>query len=445
MTLPLTDAQRISHQLVEEFLDRAMATTNLKAYRLNRHYFTPLDSGATVLASPCARGSPTLNSPRIFPAWWEEACDQLAEITEHNQCRAVAAQELQPIQRLEQRIMQSPDPIEVLWFLKLLSEFVFEGSKGIFFRGLARLRILLPELNRFFLDLKLSDDPDEGPELTEEAIQNIFQFFEGQYHYPPGLLSVEGVSSLPDLVEELLDAPEGTMRGWVVWNDRVSRNDDPHVTPVFVIKVCGKLHVFLFDSLGHEFAKERAKRRISPALETLIARFRDIPELVSRLAIYSYKSARQRSDYGCSIFSILDLKNLLERHSSGGETIVDFYAAQESFRWPRLAIHELERNTALPVFEIDLLPPEMMKVTESLARIDQYVQEPPTLRDSPVFERLSPSLETCYSKQDLSSLKASIVAISRFNAKNRARNLYMLQKRLSFIVYLLISHFKTSS
>jgi len=133
-----------------------------------------------------------------------------------------------------------------------------------------------------------------------------------------------------------------------------------------------------------------------------------------------------------------DLKNLCERHIRGSGNIVDFYATQSSEHQPRRLNEDLGVSGGLSVFEIDTLPPEMMKVTQSVKKIFSYQKAPPVLNlPIPQFTRFSFDGKTYDTLQDLEALNRSVTEITRTTPDGGAVNLYIEQKRFSDIVYLI--------
>jgi hypothetical protein len=321
--------------------------------------------------------------------------------------------------------------------LKLLSAFPIYDSKRIFFKVLTALRSLKPEINRFFNDI-FSDDPDEGPSLSSEAINLMFRFYEEEYHFPSGILSCEKLSDLPRLVDQMVDGAPRQIRGWIICNDQ--EDFDHHVVPVFAVNYNNKTHIFIFDSLGHIIGDDSEGPYFSCSWHSLINHLRQRECLRDRVAVYSYKIKRQNSEIGCATFSLLDLKNLCERHFSGAENIVDFFASQDPGFQPRPLSGDLKIEPALPIYEIQTLPPEMMKVTQSLRKISAYRQSPPILHSSPEFLRSTCNGDIYRKSQDLDALHRRITEIERIDPKGSSVNLYVDQKRFADVVYL-ISHY----
>jgi hypothetical protein len=377
---------------------------------------------------------------RDRPEWWNATHRTLQSMAIANQEEPVDPRHFESIRAVASTLKT---PVEMFWFLKLSSEFIFQGTTDLFFPVLRNLLDSSPALTPYFYELPDSE-PGDGPVFTGPAIAQIFRFFEEQYKFPPGVLSTQPLSKLPELIEEMMSGANNTARGFAVQNDLFS--EDPHIVPVFATKTGGKTHVFIFDSLGHSIEKERRFTQISASLEELIKHFRDSTDLFEQFAIYSYQNKRQRSAMGCGVFTVLDLKNLLERHLHEPGNIVTFYDSQAPDHQPRLIIQELTDGTSLPVYEIDTIPPEMIKVTQSLSTVRSYRESPPVLDPAQI-----PFFKRCVAKswqkeelvpQDLATASHSINQIIRVDQKGTSQNLYITQKRLSLIVCLLAPYFK---
>jgi len=422
-------------QIVSGIVDRAFSQVELNAYHRRQHVHLTPQRGLKAMTRPVPTTPSKMVYPTNRPNWWDSTHRLLNLLTVSNQEEPISEADLDKIRQVASHVIQVGDPVQSLLFLKLLSDFIVFGAKGIFFEVLNSLRSVHPDIDIYFKDVDV-DEPDEGPVFTPEAIDRIFQFFEEEYQYPAGILSAQDLSALPGLVEEMIESEDGSIRGWVVYNDQMV--EDPHVVPVFAIRKEGTTHVFIFDSVGHTFSPEKADLKTSASLEALIAHFQDKPD---QLAIYSYQIRRQNSDLGCSTFAILDLKNLLERHLSGPGDIVDFYASQKGNLKPKLGNPTLALDSRLPIFEISTLPPEMMKVTQSFGRIRQYSKESPVDDHVPSVMRFSSSWQTFRKPQTFADLDSTVSEIARTAPDGSVKNLYVDSKRLKFIVYLLGLHF----
>jgi hypothetical protein len=296
-----------------------------------------------------------------------------------------------------------------------------------------------PELKIYFRDIH-TDDPADGVGLTAHALDTQFKFFEEIYQMPLDALHTLPVSNLCQQIERLMqDDCEMPPTGFAIYND--IDEIDLHYVPVFIIKDHRKVHVFIFDSKGHVALKDPQKREISVALSTLIDHFRHIDD-PERLAIYSYQIKRQNSAVGCATFTVLDLKNLIERSYRSHESLLNFYSIGTNR--PRLITQELENDASLIIYELSTLPPEMMKVTQSFRKLMEYKQHPPALPQNqiPEFNRFTTAGTVEQKLQDFQNMNVSIEEIRRVFQDGSERNLYIEQKRLSDITNLLAYHFQ---
>jgi len=361
-----------------------------------------------------------------------------------NRENPVGRDALRAVEKMAGDVVQEADSRGMLLFLKLLSQFYFHGAKQIFFRVLNELRALEPGLAPYFKDV-VTDEDDEGPILTPLAIGEIFKVFESEFGYPSGLLDTAAISELPLCIDSMIHrGPNGMIRGWIVHNDRIK--EDPHVVPVFAIKTEGRTHVFIFDSLGHTIPEDGSESpAISAALEEMIAHFSDSEKIDRHLAVYSYKLKRQNGwTLDCVTFSMLDLKHLMERHLRGAGNLVEFYSEQEEDHQPRLVSNCLKGTGLLPVFELDTLPPEMMKGTQSLRAIKDYGRDAPVItpRHVPSFERYSPSWQVVQKEQTVGHLLDTANQFERMSLDERPMNLYVQKKRFAYTVYLIGNYLK---
>ncbi len=308
---------------------------------------------------------------------------------------------------------------------------------------LKELRKIAPEINRYFTDIEFKEVKDEGPVLSAEGIRMLLRAEEGAFGHPAGMLSVADVSALPDLIEGMMNefSSSDMVQGWVVRNDLF--RSDHHIVPVFAVKVKGKTHVFILDSLGHDVSSSLQERQLSFVLEDLIQHFRKKPSIDQRLALYSYKNKRQHAtSLDCVAFSLLDLKNLAERHIRGADNLVIFFEKQSSEHQPRSITSVLTKGSVLPIFEIDILPPELMKVTQSKKQLAAYEINSPALNTSsvPVFQRFNASGQIQQSPQTLEELKIKVSENERVSDE-RAQNLYVTRKRLAQTVHVIARHY----
>ena len=367
------------------------------------------------------------------PSWWNDAYQLIKSAYVSNKEYIIGSDsiEYKSISELGDKLIKENNPIEMLMFLKLLSEKIFFGSNILFFKVLKRLRED-SNINRFFADV--SEEPEkEGPSLSTDGINAMFDFFVEEFHFMRNSLTAQKLSNLHHLVSVALDSPDNSRCGWAIYNDIGDENG--HVVPIFVVKKRGELNLFVFDSLGHIISKGECPKIDSPDIQNLIDNFKEIES--GRLSIYSYKCRRQHCPIGCAIFAIHDLKQLMERDNK--KSIVDFYS-----QFPlRMLNRDLHVNDNLPIYEIEILPPEMMKVSQSIKEIETYISESSAL-SSITSPRSTSSGEIVPKKQDAFSLKESLSKCQCVYSKDVKRNLYFEKKRMTDIVLILSRHFISS-
>jgi hypothetical protein len=367
----------------------------------------------------------------------------LVTMADVNQKSPLPPSEMQPVKQIAQDLTVHRNQKDILMFMKTLSEFVVYETKGIFFGALKDLIQLCPELNYLFLKTE-THDPIEGPSLKPFAINDLCHFYEEEFHFSPGVLSCQPISKLTKLVSEFIRSDTSTMRGFVIHNDYDPF--DGHVVPVFIIKYQGMNHLFIFDSRGHTVSNFPNETVVSRTLDELLEYFYEESEESKKISLYSYQIQRQFSEVGCATFSLLDLKNLYERHAGGFEHIVDFYRSQKEAYRPKSLNDRID--SSVPIYELNVLPPEMMKATQSRSQICHYQDRPPTLNPelTPVFLRSLPAGETCKKVQDLMNLRSAVNDSVRVSpTADRTRNLYVEKKRFSDIVILICRHFVRSA
>jgi hypothetical protein len=99
----------------------------------------------------------------------------------------------------------------------------------------------------------------------------------------------------------------------------------------------------------------------------------------------------------------------------------------------------------IELYEVKSLPPAMMKVTQSLKKINQYCEQSKILGSENAFRphsatRPSPDGGMVTALQNLSDLKATVSQNTIRNSKgNKVQNVYAGKMRFTYIVYLITS------
>ena len=105
----------------------------------------------------------------------------------------------------------------------------------------------------------------------------------------------------------------------------------------------------------------------------------------------------------------------------------------------------LEQDFGLSVFELDTIPPEMMKGTQSHQPLNDFEKDPPVEKTVVRFRRTSFSGETYNEAQNFVFFQKSVSESRRISPNEKPVNLYVDQKRLSFIVHLIGQFFMKES
>jgi len=426
---------------IPSILDRPSTPPDQRIHANIQHTNTISPKRAGALIRPLPISPSRIVYPPKRPDWWDDAHRLLRDLAFRNQENPLGQRDLVEIYKLTDLLIANQNPVELLMFMKLLSEFIVYDSKKLFFKVLVALRSLSPEIDQYFFDID-TDDPSEGPSLSPMAINEMFRFYEEEFHYPVGMFSYQNLSALRRFVDQIIESDSDQIHGCILHNDL--QPDDPHVVPLFALKQNGTTHLFIFDSLGHSISSDQDKTQISAALKFLIESYQNRSDLRGKLELYSYKNKRQNSEVGCVTFSLLDLKNLCERHIHHGLNIIDFYSLQDPEHLPRRVNEELQIGSDVAVYEIDTLPPEMMKVTQSVKKFDYYQRHPPVLSPPiPRFIRYTSGAETVDALQDLEALHKSVDQVIRTTSDGNAVNFYVEQKRFMDIIYLMTRYFNS--
>lgn len=394
--------------------------------------------GQKLLAHPLPHSPSKLAYPEKKPIWYDQMHRLLRDLRANNQDEPLDPMDREEIRDTVARVIETGDDGQALLFLKLLSEYPLYGSQEVFFTVLGALRSHHPDLNAYFKDVDLDED-GLFPSFSIQAIEQVLRFFSAEYHFPPEVWSVATASALPVLVREMIHGPNNTIQAWAVSNDL--KDEDPHVIPVFALKKEGILHLFFFDSVGHTIPGSPQDWRLGGPLLHLLDELQNAPEAYDKLQVYSYGPPRQFAPAGCVTFSLLDLKNLVEMHLKWDDDLVRFYECQSPHLQPFPVNERLRKPYPFPVYEIETLPPQMMKSTQSYTELRKYEERRPTLGSVPMTTRTS-AIGEIYSKpQDFDELRHRVAEAKRMDTRNRSKNLYVEQKSMQFTVYLLGTYF----
>ena len=344
------------------------------------------------------------------------------------------------IQRLQECIDEQniTQPKPLLNLMKLLSERLFCGVERFFYGALNQVRSQWRELDLYMRDVPGQEN--EGPILKPAGVQKIIDFFIGEYNFPREMLSCQYLSSLPGLVRELISSgEEGRAVGWAICSDDES---EKHVVPVFAIYRNGQAHIFVIDSEGHDVYPDQPKYKPFTRLHSSLQLLRRRDNLAGELQLYSFKKRRQTDNVSCTVLSLLDLKSLIELHLDGLD-LIEYYRKHEGGAVapkliPSAAVDE-EGDFGLPFYELSVLPPSMLKATQSYTRLKELQREKCLVDLSYNSVRTTSRGGTIVKNQNIETFFEEIDSYKFYTTEGEARNLYALSKRFSYIIYLIIS------
>ena len=364
---------------------------------------------------------------------WEELKALLELSFETNKSSKVDPACIERIETIIKEISLAGSLPDQIKLLKLFENYTFFFTDKFFTIVLKQIAISYPEIQRYFYREGLYGNPI----ISLEGVSSILHFFELEYKFPEGCLSCQTIANLPKLIEEIMLSTELELtKGFVIQ----SAPHDPHLVPIFITKHGPSVNVLISDSMGHTISMLERNWEMSE-IKAIITTFQHQAKYFENLKIYSYALKRQNDNVSCHIFCTLDLKNLYERQLSTDETIFDFLT---TYSHPRLITPEIVRDCGLLIYEVELLPPEMMKVTQSYTALKTYASHSPKLEGSmtPCFIRKSPEGAQVFSFQTMDVLNRSVMRAKCISPTSREESKYVDKKRWGFIIQILESHFR---
>ncbi len=411
----------------EEYYQESPPGTPLLAHRKVENLTTPVLTPERLSAVKCPL--PDTPPKKILFTGFREIRNDLREL--HNECRWREITNDQ-ITELKEKINSYciNAPKETLLLLKLLSENFFYGIEPIFYAHIEKMRKDLPDLDSYMVLGKKTEI--SGPILKPAGVTKLLEFYEKTYDFPKGALSCQPIFNLPFLLREM---KEGDARGWATYQSTFEDGDE-HIVPVFAVCREGIIHTYVFDSSGHTINLKSSV--LSCSFQTIqSARAKNL----HNIELYSYRPKRQKGGVECSIYSIYDLKNLLEMHLKEVSIIDCFSPEKRQYDAAEAGLN------GPPFYEINAIPPAMMKPAQSIQDIKDY-QGLFSSCNSPFSPYYSPRLSFGGEKrevlQDLDALTASMEAHTFINEDGKAQNAHIAKHRLESIVYLIASLYRTA-
>ncbi|MDR3624708.1 MAG: hypothetical protein P4L16_06170 [Chlamydiales bacterium] len=155
-----------------------------------------------------------------------------------------------------------------------------------------------------------------------------------------------------------------------VIRNRLSTEQERHMTPIYLEKREGILNILILDCRGG-FSISKWDLKIIEIIKKAYIE----SDSTSKLEIYTHTGSARQSDYStCSIFSIRDVVHLAQES--------DAIMAQITQN-KRVRVNEQN------VYEVEFLPPRMMETTQSIKTINQYTKQTGT-ENMLIFSRSKP-------------------------------------------------------
>ncbi|MBI5345755.1 MAG: hypothetical protein HZB76_01240 [Chlamydiae bacterium] len=399
-----SDSAHLSELAIRSIVYEVVDSVLIKSV-VRERFFAPI--------SPSDR----IESPTFFQVSSEfvELSKAIEEASEINRFRSLSEEELFRVKHWFDQVMtKSKTSKDLVLILKIFVKWPFYNRMEFFSMVIAKLKEKNAELNNYFRSRDLI--------LTKTAINKAIELFVKRDFFSKGLIECEDVDKLPLVIESFLRSDKkNEIRGWVACNFHA---EDDHVIAVFVKKYENRIKILALDSMGHNI---NDLSELRAGLKNLIFYF---SHRADNVEIFSFKLKRQNDGVSCSIFALSDLKNLV-RLEQGGQDIFDFLVKEAH---PTSVMHKIQDDSDLKFYEVDCLPPCMMKVTQSMRMIEKYKSNSPRTL-SPFFLRISPFNEIKIDEEDVTRLSKA-VGKSVFNSPMALVNGYVENKRLKLICML---------
>lgn len=283
----------------------------------------------------------------------------------------------------------------LLKIVHLLADFNFYYSKFFMIDVLKEIQKISPVLSKYMLPSSLIFIP-AGIDLLLSTISMSF----GWNKVKVGSFNIEKLSEIMGPI----NCNPGSY-GIIFYYPGIW-----HVVPVFIKNDGTNVLVLITDSIGElggNFCLEE---------------FEQLQKDQPNLKIYNYICARQRNDFSCSVFALLDLINLVEAEIN----------QRDIFKWLDLFNSGIEGEEK--VKKISTLPPEMLCSTQYLSRLKLLIRKgSESAKVGAVF-----SDYIC----ELKSLQKIIKANTYIDQYGKKANKYIERKHYKLIELLLSQLFK---
>ncbi len=342
-----------------------------------------------------------------------------------NQKKSIPLEAVKEIERQIEDLIFSSNSADLVDLLDIISRNLNYDSLRLF--SVVLNELLSKAANGILLKYMEYDDLT----LTPLGISELLKIFEVKYSFTKCLLTCEDSKNIPRLIQEVASSSkDSVIKGCIIYD---SLGDETHVTPIFIQKKDGKIQILVTDSVGQEGYQSNDEQTKGSFVFLTVVNFlnKNADKFSQGFEVYTFFPKRQRDRGTCSLYSLMDLKNLLMCHQSD---IFEFI--QVNGRATKM-IGDFNKN--LQVFEFQILPPDMMKETQSISQLNEY-------------EKLFSTLSNETIEQDRIRIEAYfkilhnvVKSFSRVNPKGKLENRFMDKKRMKIITILCKQVLKYSS
>ncbi len=341
---------------------------------------------------------------------WTDIKNAFVQAATINNTRPVPEHLSTHLKGIVRTILTRKKPGELLHLLRLLCSYNYFDTKQHVGAVVTVLLDCYPTL-KGLLKAKGADYT-----FTPQGIAFILKIFEKKYHWPKDQITVQNIDTLDERLQELREASDlKTTRAWLLFSPR-----SDHIVPTFAKKEKDTLQACITDSKGiSHFGVPEDGYWLEPFKNRLLKG----PEETA----FGYSCQRQIDGLTCPVFGTLDLRNILEGEAAGRD-IFEFITTSI----PKDKLKDISsKSSTSRMFSFSLLPPEMMKVTQSVKQIASYRSSSPTdLAASimPVFTRVSPTRHIVFVFQTPEIVFQTIDRNIRMNPEGYPLNKYVEKK-----------------
>lgn len=267
----------------------------------------------------------------------------LKELSEINKTTPIINTLSEPISELIEKVIRSEDTDAILNALSLVGTYNTTYSLYLIKDLMIKLFKLHPILKEY-----LNENLSLFPKGIEIAINNLRE----RYNSSDLILSCEDSYQIKTIFQEICKQP--CKRAIILYTP-----EQAHVTPIYFENDGKCISILLTDSTGiirNSYYSNEVFMKFTPKH--------------LKLRCYAFYPKRQNDEYSCSIFSLLDMKKIIEMNQDK----IDIFA------WIRenndIDIDDTNDRIMMKFYK---LPSEMIKTTQSLSRLERYQTQSPSL------------------------------------------------------------------